>query len=555
MRTDSTNISEEAREKAGKYVKAKYGDDYLPSKPNTYKSKSNAQEAHEAIRPSDVNIEPDVAHMSSQLGRMSQKEKADALRLYDLIWRRFVASQMTPARYENTTVKVGAREHELRLTGRRTLFDGHTRALGTGDSEKKEPDLPKYQEGETLTLVEMDKKQHFTQPPARYSEARLVRELESRGIGRPSTYSSIVSTIRDRGYITMRERRLYAEPIAEIVTDRLQKCFDDLMSYEFTAEMEERLDEIALGGRNWENLLDEFYAGFVNQLNEAEDSMIANDPVETDIPCKQCGRKMVLRIGATGTFLGCSGYSLPKPEQCRYTQDLTSTEEVAKQSEESEIEEGENESKLLLAKKKCPTCKSAMDSYFVDKNLKLHLCGDLGVSCDGLELEQGEWSLPVDEHTFPCNVCGGELQLTNGRFGQFFRCSNEACKNTRKPLMTQSGLRMAAVPVPLLDVPVEDADDHYVLREGRAGLFLGASKFPKVRKMRDVSVKELIGHAEEIEERFKFLLDAPETDGSGNDVFVRYDRKTGDHYVVAKREGKRLKWRANFTNGKWEIRS
>lgn len=551
MRTDSTNISAEARDSAAKLVKTKYGTDYLPSKPNEYKSKSNAQEAHEAIRPSDVNIDPDAVQFGHQLGRMQLKDKAEVIKLYDLIWRRFVASQMAPARYENTTVAVVAGEHELRLSGRVTLFDGHTRALGTSSDDRQEPDLPEYKQDEVLTIDSMDKKQHFTRPPARYTEARLVKELEDRGIGRPSTYVSVISTIRNRGYLSMRGRQLHAEPIAEIVTDRLMACFKDLMSYEFTAAMEEQLDEIAVGERHWEGLLDDFYGDFNNKLTAAESSMTPNDPIETDIPCTKCGRQMMLRTGSTGTFLGCSGYSLPKKEQCRNTLDLTSDEETLKVASGNNTEEaGEQESRRLLSKRQCGKCGNAMDGYYINENLKLHICGDMHISCDGMELEHGKWDFGSSDNTHPCNVCDSDMQLTNGRFGPFFRCSNESCGNTRKALPDGS---MAAVPVPFPELRIEEEDDYFILREGKAGIFLGASRYPKVRKMRQPLVRELKSHANEIDQKFKHLLDAPESDGSGHDTLVRYNRRTGDYYVVAvDKAGKALKWQAYFNEGRWQ---
>ncbi|MDQ6573977.1 MAG: DNA topoisomerase, partial [Haemophilus parahaemolyticus] len=252
MRTDSTNLSQDALNMARGYIDKQFGSQYLPEKPNFYSSRENAQEAHEAIRPSDVNV---------AMADLSGMEK-DAERLYDLIWRRFLACQMLPAQYDSTSLTVGAGDYELKAKGRVLRFDGWTKVLPVQGKTAEDQELPNVALNEELALQAVNPSQHFTKPPARYSEAALVRELEKRGIGRPSTYASIISTIQERGYVHVENRRFYAEKMGEIVTDRLNESFGDLMNYDFTANMEETLDKIAEGRENWIDALNAFFKDF-----------------------------------------------------------------------------------------------------------------------------------------------------------------------------------------------------------------------------------------------------------------------------------------------------
>jgi DNA topoisomerase-1 len=224
--------------------------------------------------------------------------------------------------------------------------------------------LPAIEEGDSLKLEKLDPSQHFTKPPPRYSEASLVRELEKRGIGRPSTYASIISTIQDRGYVSVQNRRFYAQKIGEIVTDRLVENFDDLMEYTFTADMEEKLDAIASGKSDWLKVLNAFYKDFKAKLKAADNDkkgMRGNDPIDTDIKCPTCERHMQIRVGGTGVFLGCSGYNLPPKERCKTTMNLTAGEEAVDVDADEE-----SEAKALRLKHHCPKCKSAMTSYLID---------------------------------------------------------------------------------------------------------------------------------------------------------------------------------------------
>ena len=540
MRTDSTNLSVDALDMARAYIEGNFGKQYLPATPNVYGSKEGAQEAHEAIRPSDVNLHP------SQLNGMER----DAERLYELIWRQFLACQMPPAQYLSTTLTVAAGDFELRAKGRILKFDGYTKVLPQVSKPGEDDVLPEMAQGEKLQLLELDPTQHFTKPPARYSEASLVKEMEKRGIGRPSTYAAIISTIQDRGYVTLHNRRFYSEKMGDIVTERLGESFSNLMDYGFTAGMEEHLDDVAHGERDWKNVLDEFYEDFRAKLEVAEASengMRANQPTLTDIPCKECGRPMMIRTASTGVFLGCSGYSLPPKERCKATINLVPGDEIAAD------DEGESESRVLLNKHRCPICATAMDAYLLDEKRKLHICGN-NPDCAGYEIEEGSFRIKGYEGpSIQCDKCGSEMQLKTGRFGKFFGCTNASCKNTRKLLKNGEAAppKMDAVKMP--ELKCEKVDDTYVLRDGASGLFLAASQFPKNRETRAPLVRELLPHKDEIDPKYHFLFDAPVKDPEGRFSVIRYSRKTKEQYVQTEVDGKPTGWRAFFDGTAWKV--
>ncbi|MFT3931464.1 MAG: type I DNA topoisomerase [Spongiibacteraceae bacterium] len=545
MRTDSTNLSNDAVAACRDYIEGNFGKKYLPKEPIRYSSKEGAQEAHEAIRPSDVTIQ------STQLQNMER----DAERLYELIWRQFVACQMVPAEFTSTSIVVQAGAFELRARGRVIRFDGFTKVLPLQAKKDEDVTLPDIKQGETLKLLKLDPSQHFTKPPARYSEASLVKELEKRGIGRPSTYAAIISTIQERGYVRVDNKRFYAEKMGDIVTERLVESFDDLLDYSFTANMEESLDEVATGQLDWKKLLDDFYKGFRKKLSaaEKEKGMRENDPTDTDIACPQCGRPMQIRTASTGVFLGCSGYALPPKERCKSTINLVSGDEfVPVIADSGDDEEGdENESLHLRSKHRCQICNTAMDSYLVDATRKLHVCGN-NPDCPGYQVEHGQFKIKGYEGpSIECDKCGSQMQLKTGRFGKFFGCTNEACKNTRKLLRNGQAAppKMDAVPMP--ELRCEKVDDYYVLRDGAAGLFLAAKGFPKNRETRAPLVVELIPHRDAIDPKYHFLLDAPKQDKSGNKAVIRFSRKSQEHYVQSEVDGKPTGWRATFQNGKW----
>ena len=545
MRTDSTNLSQEALESCRGYIGDNFGANYLPEKANYYGSKEGAQEAHEAIRPSNVNIK------SESLSDMER----DAQRLYELIWRQFVACQMVPAEYYATTIKVQAGDYELVAKGRVLKFDGWTK-VQTQVKRKGEEDLtlPDVKEGQILELKGLDPKQHFTKPVARFNEASLVKELEKRGIGRPSTYASIISTIQDRGYVRLENKRFYAEKMGEIVNDRLMENFDDLISYDFTANMEAQLDEIANGNAQWKSVLDEFYTDFYQKLlvaeKPAEDGgMRQNQAVETEIPCHLCSRPMNVRTASTGVFLGCSGYNLPPKERCTGTKNLTPGDEVVKVDDEEELE-----TELLRAKRRCDICGTAMDSYLVDETRKLHVCGNTP-TCPGTYVEQGTFKIKgYDGPIIECDKCGSDMELKNGRFGKYFGCTNEACKNTRKLLKNGEVAPPKEDPVDLPELPCEKSDAHFVLRDGASGIFLAAHNFPKSRETRAPLVAELARFRDRISPKFYYLADAPVTDPDGHSTLVRFSRKTKQQYVMSETpEGKASGWSAWYKDGQWQI--
>ncbi|HKI75311.1 MAG TPA: type I DNA topoisomerase [Pseudomonadales bacterium] len=537
MRTDSTNLSSDAIDSVRTLIGQNYGDKYLPEEARLYASKEGAQEAHEAIRPSDVTV------------RNVNGVDRDAERLYELIWRQFVACQMPDAEYTSTTVLVEADEMELRVRGRILRFDGYTRVQPPAGRKEDEAPLPEYGVGEILDMKALTPSQHFTKPPARYGEASLVRELEKRGIGRPSTYAAIISTIQDRGYVTLRNKRFYAEKIGDIVTDRLVENFDHLLDYGFTAELEESLDEVSDGKVEWKNLLDEFYKDFESKLQKAagqDSGMRPNEPTMTDIDCPQCGRKMQIRTASTGVFLGCSGYALPPKERCKCTINLIPGDEVV-----SANADDEEESRILRTKHRCPKCKTAMDSYLIDSERKLHICGN-NPDCDGYEVEKGEFKIKgYDGPVIECDKCGAEMQLKTGRFGKYFGCTSAECKNTRKLLRNGEVAPPKMDPVPMPELKCQKVDDTYVLRDGAAGIFLAASQFPKNRETRAPFVDELLPHQNEIDPKYAFLMRAPTEDSKGRRTVVKFARKTKEHYVTSEEKGKTTGWRADYVNGKW----
>ncbi len=542
MRTDSTNLSKEAVDSVREFIDSEYGAEYLPESHNVYGSKKNAQEAHEAIRPSHVTVQ------AEQLEGM----EADAVKLYDLIWRQFVACQMTPARYDSSTINVEADVFTLKAKGRILRFAGWTkvqRPMGKNDDVI----LPDVQIGEVLSLSDLLPKQHFTKPPARFTEAALVKELEKRGIGRPSTYASIISTIQDRGYVRVEMRRFYAEKMGEIVSDRLSESFADLMDFDFTARMEGKLDKIAEGEMAWKDVLNRFFDNFSSELKQAEldeedGGMKPNKIVLTDISCPTCQRPMGIRTASTGVFLGCSGYALPPKERCKTTINLMDEEGIINVLEE------DIETAALRAKRRCQKCGSAMDAYLIDKERKLHVCGN-NPNCDGYEVEKGQFQLKgYDGPVIECDKCGSDMELKNGRFGKYMGCTNDECKNTRKILKNGEIAPPKEDPVHFPELPcTQDTSAHFVLRDGASGLFMAASSFPKSRETRAPLVSELAQFKDRLSEKFQYLADAPQADPDGRPTVVRFSRKTKENYVRSEIEGKPSGWTGLFVDGKWEI--
>ncbi|MDW8372433.1 MAG: type I DNA topoisomerase [Planctomycetota bacterium] len=545
MRTDSVNLSAQAVAMARALIGERFGERYLPEKPPTYRSQEGAQEAHEAIRPTD-------ARRSAEDLALEQDER----RLYDLIWRQFIACQMPPAEFDTSTVTIAAAAGELQARGRVLRFDGWQRVLPPLKDESAA--LPQVAAGEQLRLLRLIPSQHFTKPPPRYSEASLVRELEKRGIGRPSTYATIISTIQERGYVRLEQRRFHAEKLGEIVTDRLVAAFPDLMDYGFTAAMERDLDAIAEARADWKKTLDAFYGPFKRRLAEIERTLEAVQPVPTPLSCPACGRPMAIKYARTGVFLTCSGYSLPPKERCTQTINLLRGEDSvavkpAEESEEGESQGSEAEAAALHERKRCPRCGTAMDPWLIDERRRLHICGN-SPNCHGVVLEEGSFRLKGYEGpTIPCDKCGRPMQLKSGRFGKYFGCSGyPACTNTRKLLKNGQPAPPRMPPVPMPELRCTSADDHFVLRDGGNGLFLSAASYPKVRETRPVAVADLQRHRAELPEKYRYLAEAPAQDPEGRPALVRYARKQGVHYIASELpDGKPSGWSLRWNGSAW----
>jgi DNA topoisomerase-1 len=422
MRTDSTRVSEAALGEVRDFISTQYGQNYLPEKAVHYRSKKDAQDAHEAIRPTDVSRTPDA--MSRFLGK-------DELRLYRLIWQRFVASQMMAAVFDQTTIDIVAGRFTFRATGSVLKFDGFLKVYEEGRDEKSDEDeeaarrLPLVERGENLTLNAITPEQHFTEPLPRYTEATLVKALEEKGIGRPSTYAAIMTTIQDREYVERVEGRFHPTALGTTVNDLLVASFDDLFNATYTARMEEELDEIEEGKLKWTDALKEFYGKFAKDLKNADAAMRAakQQAIPTDEICENDGAPMVIKFGRFGQFLACSNY----PE-CR------TTREIAK-----------------------PTSASATDG-----NGKSATANGAAANGEGEQAEE-------------CELCGKPMALKRGRFGQFLGCTGYPdCRNIRK--ISKSG-QVAAAPV-VLDEKCPEDGANLARRQGRFGEFVACSNYP-----------------------------------------------------------------------------
>lgn len=377
-----------------------------------------------------------------------------------------------------------------------------------------------------------------------------MRELEKRKIGRPSTYAAIISTIQERGYVRLENKRFYAEKIGEIVTDRLVENFTDLLSFDFTAKMEDQLDEIALGEQDWMTVLDTFFTDLNGRLTlaaDAEAGMRANKPTNTGIPCPSCQQgTMQIRTGGTGVFLGCSRYSLPPKERCKHTINLIPAHDIIRCDEDQlEVQE-------LRKRHRCPVCDTAMESYLVDAKTKLHICGN-NPDCPGIEIESGHFKLKGYEGpSVECDKCGSPMELKSGRFGKYFGCTNAACKNTRKVLRNGEVAPPKITPIPMPGLRCAKTDDHFVLRDGAAGLFLAASQYPRHRETRAPKVLEVLTVREQLDPKYAFLLSAPTHDPEGNPTVIRFSRKTRETYLGSEKDGRNTTWSAYFINGEWK---
>ena len=426
MRTDSTRVSDDAITEVREYIGTRFGPQYVPASPNIYKSKKDAQDAHEAVRPTAAMRTPES---------MAPFLAEDQLKLYRLIWMRFLASQMMPANFDQTAIDlnangVGGTQYTFRATGSVMKFDGFLAVYEEGKDQKDEEDeelthkLPAVVAGEELKLRSLKPVQHFTEPPPRYNEATLVKKLEADGVGRPSTYASILSTIQEREYVTKEGGKFKPTELGMVVTDLLLESFNDIFDVRYTARMEQELDEIEEGKLDWREAMGEFYERFMKNLANAEEHMTNIKRMEkpTDLLCDKCGKPLVIKWGKHGSFLACTGY----PE-CTYTRELT------------------------------------VDLPDIDT-------ADLG--------EQG-----AEEY---CENCGRPMVLKKGRFGTFFACSGyPECKTTKQIGAAQ---KKAVIQ---LDEKCPQCDNHLVQKYGRFGEFTACSNYPacKYIKQKTIGVK------------------------------------------------------------------
>ena len=546
MRTDAPSLSKDSIQDARNFISQNIGEKYLTNAPRIYSSTENAQEAHEAVRPTNAFLKA-----SDLIGTSEEEQK-----LYDLIWQQYIASQMPDAEYLSTSVKINLGQYTFSATGREIVFDGYSKIMNSSGKDKDEEILPSLDENEILNLNKLNLDKKFTKPPARFSEAALVKELEKKGIGRPSTYAAIISTIQERGYVEIQNRRLFVKKIGHIVTERLVENFDKIMDYDFTANFENNLDRVADGELEWKKVLDDFYDAFKRDLISAssEDGMKTNQPTSTDITCP-CGKtNMVIRNSSNGVFLGCSGYENTGDEKCKKTLNLISGDEAISIDD---TEEAQN----LLIKKRCPKCDTSMDNYLIDENRKLHVCGK-NPDCDGYLIEDGQFKIKgYDGPTLECHKCGSDMQLKTGRFGKYFGCLNDNCGATRALQRNGEPKPLTMEPIDLPDLKCIKCDDHYLLRDSMKGLFLAASQYPKNRETRAPKVSEINNLKDEFsyscrflpdKDKHLYLLNAPVKDKDGNPYVIRYNRTDDIHYVASEKDGKKTKWSASFNKGEWK---
>jgi DNA topoisomerase-1 len=443
MRTDSTRVSEDALKAVRDHIGKSYGPPYLPAQANRYTPGKSAQEAHEAIRPTDLQYTPE---------RVAQFLPSDQLRLYTLIYNRFVASQMTPAVFAVTNVEVKAGDGLFKAQGKIMKFDGYRRVLAPG-GKQEDALLPPLTEQERLDLLSLAPSQHFTQPPPRYNEATLVKMLEKEGIGRPSTYASIISKIQDRGYVEQKERRFHATEMGMTVNDLLVQHFPKVMDLKFTSHMEDELDEIETKKIERDQVLGDFYEPFQQALQQAETAMTTDAE-----KCPECGKPLQERFSRFGKFFGCSGY----PE-CKYIK-----KRAGKEATPAPVE----------TEHKCPNCGKPMIQRWSARGPFLGCSGypecktTMNLGPDGQPMAAA--TAKTTDHV--CEKCGKPMVLREGRRGPFLGCSGyPKCRNTKEadaegnPIDTDSGLKC------------EKCGEPMMIKRGPRGSFLSCSAYPRCR--------------------------------------------------------------------------
>lgn len=386
MRTDSLRISDVAKEEAAQYILNRFGEKFLPAKPRVFKTKSNAQDGHEAIRPSMPSLSPEDVKASLT---------SDQFKLYNLIWNRFMASQMSDCIQKTAQAEISAKEYIFKASGYYVDFEGFTTLYveSKDTEEEKSTQLPPLEKDMPVKCKELKKNQHFTQPPARYTEASLIKALEEYGIGRPSTYAATITTITSREYVKREAKTLYPTELGEVMTNLLKERFPKIVNYKFTAQMEEKLDEVEHGQEEWVELLDEFYSDFDKTLKKAKEEMegvkLQLKEDQTDIICDKCGRQMVVKVGRYGKFIACPGY----PE-CK---------NVLKFVEKTGV--------------KCPKCNGDVIVKHTKKKRVFYGCSNYP-ECDFVS-----WNEPVNER---CPQCGGILFKKKGKKPKLY-CATEGC--------------------------------------------------------------------------------------------------------------------------------
>jgi len=390
IRTDSSRVAEEAQREALDFVEQTFGKEYRPEKPNVYKSKKTAQDAHEAIRPTSVWRQPE---------RVKTFLTRDQYRLYKLIWERFLASQMAPAVYDTVTVEITGGGYVFRASASNLKFPGYLAVYQESENEEEDEKraIPEVQEGQELVARGFKPEQHFTQPPPRYTEASLVKMLEEKNIGRPSTYAPIVDTILRRGYVERKNKQFVPTELGFIVVDLLKDYFPEIMDVEFTASMEENLDRIEEGELNWQETVEEFYVPFSDKLRKASSEIekVELKPEEAGKDCPVCGKPMVIRNGRYGRFLACSGF--PK---CRYTESV---------NEETGIT--------------CPQCGRKVIALRTKKGRRFY-------GCEGYpQCDFRSWNLPTEKK---CPQCGGPMVRKRGRGQEYLACTSKECRYEEK---------------------------------------------------------------------------------------------------------------------------
>ena len=537
MRTDSANLSADALNMARSYIEKEFGKRYLPEKANQYASSNkSAQEAHEAIRPTDLSLNPTAAR---------DKLKPDELRLYNLIWTRFVACQMTPAEFDQTVATIVAStkggDAVFRAAGRKLVFDGYMRVAGVSSDDQLLPDLKAEQ---NVFPIELQPTQHFTQPPPRFTEASLVKELEKLGIGRPSTYASIIQTIQDRQYVAQIDRRFYATLLGKVVTDKLIQAFPQIMDVQFTAGMELKLDEIEEQHLDWIKLLRDFYGPFHDTVDGALEKLEHAGGTQSPYKCDKCGRPMVYRISKTGFFLSCSGY--PECDGLK----AVDMQGKPKLQEKSEF--------------KCPNCGRDMIKRRGRFGEFLGCSGYSVKGPDGKPACETIINLDKDGKPLPpktkvvtpikCEKCGSPMILRDSKRGPFLGCSSfPKCRATRQvakltgedlkiaeqliPALKEGGQKAAemaaklngglaptpgangkAGPIPT-DIDCGECGKPMVIRDGKRGKFLACTGFPKCRNTAEVPERliEELGLNAKGEKPAEHAEPVPDTD-AGSDA-------------------------------------